>query len=139
VHQTTTSAGKTRQLGESIAKRLKANDVIALCGELGAGKTTLIQGIAKGLGIKNWVTSPTFTIINEFTGKIPLYHVDLYRLNNINEAEDIAIEEYFNKGGITVIEWAEKIKEILHDNTIKIAMKIVSENKRSIKVEGLTL
>lgn len=130
---------ETVLLGEQIGKSLKPDDVIALSGELGAGKTTLIQGMAKGLGIRNWVTSPTFTIINEFHGKYDLFHVDLYRLNSVEEAEDMAIEEYFVKGGITVIEWAEKIRSILPPGAIKIHMKIISENKRNITIKGLKL
>lgn len=135
--QTTTSAGETVLLGERIGKSLKPNDVLALSGELGAGKTTLIQGIAKGLDVENWVTSPTFTLINEFKGRINLYHVDLYRINDIDEAEDIAIEEYFTKGGVTVIEWAEKIEPILPKDVIKINMSIVSDNERNIEVKGV--
>jgi tRNA threonylcarbamoyladenosine biosynthesis protein TsaE len=130
----TKNSKETIHFGETLAKDLKRNDVIALTGDLGAGKTTLIQGIAKGLGIKNYVTSPTFTIINEFNGKLPLYHVDLYRLDK-NDMDDIALEEYFSKGGITVIEWAEKIAELLPKNIMKITIKVISENERSIKIE----
>jgi len=126
-------------LGERIGKSLKPNDIVALSGELGAGKTTLIQGIAKGLGVRNWVTSPTFTIINEFEGKLNLYHIDLYRINNIEEAEDLAIEEYFKKGGVTVIEWAEKIRPILPEGAIEIGIKIVSENERNFSIKGLKI
>jgi len=126
-------------LGERIGKSLKPDNVVALSGELGAGKTTLIQGIAKGLGVKNWVTSPTFTIINEFEGKLNLYHIDLYRINNIEEAEDLAIEEYFKKGGITVIEWADKIRPILPEGAVEINIKIVSENERNFSIKGLKI
>jgi tRNA threonylcarbamoyladenosine biosynthesis protein TsaE len=128
---------ETILLGERIGKTLKPDDIVALSGCLGAGKTTLIQGIAKGLGIKNWVTSPTFTLINEFEGKLNLYHIDLYRIDNIDDAEDLAIEEYFTKGGVTVIEWAEKIRSILPEKTIKIGIKVVSDNERSIDIKGL--
>lgn len=130
---------ETILLGERIGKYLKSNDIVALSGCLGAGKTTLIQGIAKGLGVRNWVTSPTFTIINEFEGKFSLYHIDLYRIENIDDAEDLAIEEYFIKGGVTVIEWAEKIKSILPVKTIKISIKIVSENERSFEIKGIKI
>lgn len=132
----TRSREETVNLGEKIAKSLKSGDVVALSGPLGAGKTTLIQGIAKGLGIHNYVTSPTFTLINEFKGKLDLYHVDLYRLNDVSEAEDIAIEEYFERNGITVIEWAEKIKDILPDNVKHIDIKILGDEKRDIKTKG---
>ena len=135
--QTTTSAGKTLALGQRIGRSLKQNDILALSGELGAGKTTLIQGVAKGLGISNWVTSPTFTLINEFSGRLNMYHVDLYRINHIDEVEDIALEEYFNKGGVTVIEWAEKAEQMLPKGTIKINIKIISENEREFEIEGI--
>jgi tRNA threonylcarbamoyladenosine biosynthesis protein TsaE len=135
----TKSCKETILLGERIGRSLKPNDVVALSGELGAGKTTLIQGIAKGLKIENWVTSPTFTIINEFKGKTGLYHIDLYRINDIEEAEDLAIEEYFTKDGVTVIEWAEKIAPILPEKTIRIGIKIVSENERSVDIKGIKI
>ena len=130
---------ETILLGERIGKTLKPDDIVALSGCLGAGKTTLIQGIAKGLGVQNWVTSPTFTLINEFEGKLKLYHIDLYRIENIDDAEDLAIEEYFTKGGVTVIEWAEKIDSILPAETIRIGIKIVSENERSIDIKGIKI
>ena len=130
---------ETILLGERIGKTLKPDDIVALSGELGAGKTTLIQGIAKGLGVANWVTSPTFTLINEFEGNLNLYHIDLYRIENIGDAEDLAIEEYFTKGGVTVIEWAEKIRSILPEKTIKIGIKTVSENERSFEIKGIKI
>ncbi len=135
----TSDRNETILLGERIGKSLKAGDIVALSGELGAGKTTLIQGIAKGLGIRDWVTSPTFTIINEFKGRIDLYHVDLYRIDRMEDAVDVEIEEYFTKGGVTVIEWAEKIKPLLPDKTIEIDIDIISENKRDIEIKGLKI
>ncbi len=135
----TSNRNETILLGERIGKSLKAGDIVALSGELGAGKTTLIQGIAKGLGIRDWVTSPTFTIINEFKGRIDLYHVDLYRIDRMEDALDVEIEEYFTKGGVTVIEWAEKIKPLLPDNTIEINIEIISDNKRKIEIKGLEM
>jgi tRNA threonylcarbamoyladenosine biosynthesis protein TsaE len=135
----TSDRNETILLGERIGKSLKAGDIVALSGELGAGKTTLIQGIAKGLGIRDWVTSPTFTIINEFKGTVNLYHVDLYRIDRMEDAVDVEIEEYFTKGGVTVIEWAEKIKPLLPDKTIEINMDIISDNKRKIKIKGLKI
>jgi len=95
--------------------------------------------MAKGLDIKNWVTSPTFTLINEFKGRIDLYHIDLYRINAVEEAEDIGIEEYFKKGGITVIEWAEKIIPLLPENVIEIKINVVSENKRRFEIKNLEM
>ena len=130
---------ETIRLGERIGRSLKAGDIVALHGDLGAGKTTLIQGIARGLGVKEWVTSPTFTIINEFKGRIDLYHVDLYRLDRIEDALEAGIEEYFEKGGATVIEWAEKIRPLLPKKTIEINIDIISENERKIYIKGLEI
>jgi tRNA threonylcarbamoyladenosine biosynthesis protein TsaE len=135
----TRSGQETIQLGKRIGRSLKPNDIIALTGDLGAGKTTLIQGIAKGMGIKNWVTSPTFTIINEFKGRLDLFHVDLYRIEGLEEIEDIALEEYFNKDGVTVIEWAEKAGDILPASRINIKIDFESENERNIIIKGMEL
>jgi len=113
---------------------LLPNDVIALTGDLGAGKTTLIQGIAAGAGVKDYVTSPTFIIINEYQGKLPFYHVDLYRLDNIEQIEELGIEEYFNKGGICVIEWAEKLDGLLPPNAEWITIENKGENEQELCV-----
>jgi tRNA threonylcarbamoyladenosine biosynthesis protein TsaE len=135
----THSRKQTILLGERIGRSLKPNDIVALSGELGAGKTTLVQGIAKGLGIKDWVTSPTFTIINEFKGSINLYHVDLYRIEKMEEALEVEIEEYFTKGGVTVIEWSEKIRPLLPAGMIDIRIKMLSENDREFEIKGIKL
>lgn len=131
---TTTSAGETIDLGKKIGKSLKANDVVCLTGDLGAGKTTLIQGIAAGLGVKDYVTSPTFIIINEYQGRLPFFHFDLYRLNDVREIEDLGVEEYFSRGGVCVIEWAEKLDGLKPKNAKEIKIEIVSENEREICV-----
>lgn len=135
----TNSRNETILLGERLGRSLNPNDVVAISGELGAGKTTMIQGIAKGLGVRNWVTSPTFTLINEFQGRISLFHMDMYRLNGPEDADDIAIEEYFNKGGVTVIEWAEKVRALLPDRVKEISIEIVSEDQRKVHLKGLSL
>jgi tRNA threonylcarbamoyladenosine biosynthesis protein TsaE len=135
----TKSKNETLRLGNRIAGVLKAGDVVAFYGGLGAGKTTLIQGIASGLGIKNYVTSPTFTIINEFKGKVPLYHVDLYRMHDLYEIETLALEEYFDKGGIVLIEWAEKMGETLPEGTKSIKIKVLSENGRTFTLKGIKI
>jgi len=119
-------------LGKKIGAFLLPNDVIALTGTLGAGKTTLIQGIAQGVGVKDYVTSPTFIIINEYQGKIPFFHVDLYRLNNVEEIEDLGIEEYFSRGGACVIEWAEKLGVLKPQDCQTIEIEIVSDQERKI-------
>lgn len=122
----------TLQLGRKIGSLLQANEVIALTGELGTGKTTLIQGIAEGLGVKDYVTSPTFIIINEYEGRLPFYHVNLYRLDNIEQIAELGIEEYFQKGGVCVIEWAEKLGELRLAGTETIELKRSGESEREI-------
>jgi tRNA threonylcarbamoyladenosine biosynthesis protein TsaE len=130
----TISAKETIELGEKIGKKLAPNDIIALSGQLGAGKTTLIQGIAKGLKIEENITSPTFIIINEHQGTLPLFHFDLYRINALDEIENLGVEEYFNKGGICVIEWAEKLATLMPKCAHIIKITLTGENEREICV-----
>jgi tRNA threonylcarbamoyladenosine biosynthesis protein TsaE len=137
------SAAETLQLGRQIGSQLVPNDVLALTGQLGVGKTTLIQGIAEGAGVKDYVTSPTFIIINEYNalpagrqGRLPFYHVDLYRLDTLGDIEELGIEEYFNKGGICVIEWAEKLGGLLPAKAERIAIEQKGENEREICVSS---
>lgn len=132
----TKSARETVALGKKIGAFLLPDDVIALTGPLGAGKTTLIQGIAKGLGVKSPVTSPTFILINEHSGRIPLYHVDLYRLEKIQDIEETGIEEYFSRGGVCVIEWAEKLGALLPRKAEAIKIKYLAGKERQICVSS---
>jgi tRNA threonylcarbamoyladenosine biosynthesis protein TsaE len=136
VRLTTKSAADTVELGRQIGAFLSPNEVIALTGNLGAGKTTLIQGIAQGLGVQDHVTSPTFIIINEYQGRLPFYHVDLYRLDNVGQIEDLGIEEYFAKGGVCVIEWAEKLAGLLPIGAATITIESKGENEREICVSS---
>ena len=107
------SAAETKKLGARFASFLKPGDVVGLIGELGAGKTTFIQGLATGLKVKHpkEVTSPTFVLIHEYAGKLPLYHIDLYRLGASVELDNLGLDEYLNSQGITVIEWADKFSQ----------------------------
>lgn len=144
VHTTTSNAGKiisksaeqTVELGKKIGAFLLPNDVVALTGQLGAGKTTLIQGIAQGIGVTDYVTSPTFILINEYEGRIPFFHVDLYRLNDVGEIEDLGIEEYFSRGGACVIEWAEKLGNLKPEQAQAIKISVISETEREICVSS---
>ncbi|MBU1026122.1 MAG: tRNA (adenosine(37)-N6)-threonylcarbamoyltransferase complex ATPase subunit type 1 TsaE [Candidatus Margulisbacteria bacterium] len=130
------SAEETVELGKKIGESLRPNDIVCLTGDLGAGKTTLIQGIAEGLGVKDYVTSPTFILINEYQGNLPLFHVDLYRLNDVSEVEDLGIEEYFTRDGVCVIEWAEKLEGLKPKYFHEIKIEVLSENERKLCVSS---
>lgn len=130
------SVEETIRIGEKLAKRLKKGDCVALIGDLGAGKTVLTKGIAKGLGVKRaqYVNSPTFVIIKEYKGRIPLYHFDLYRLNKSSLIDDENFEEYFYGGGVTVIEWADKIRNLLPKKHMEVRLAVAAEDKRRIEI-----
>ncbi|MCK4385168.1 MAG: tRNA (adenosine(37)-N6)-threonylcarbamoyltransferase complex ATPase subunit type 1 TsaE [candidate division Zixibacteria bacterium] len=134
MQKTTFSPEETKEFGRTLAKELKAGSVVALTGPLGSGKTVLIQGICSGLGVTESVTSPSFVIINEYPGRVKVYHFDLYRLENIEEFIKLGYEEYFYGNGITLIEWAEKIKNFLPQERMEINLEILSEKERRISV-----
>ena len=130
----TKNESETISLGDTISKTLKKSDVICLFGPLGAGKTVFVKGICKGLKVKNYVNSPSFKIVNEYRGKFPVYHIDLYRLNSAREINDLGLDEYIYGNGITIIEWAEKLgKKNLPKKRIEIYIKFKSKNVREIK------
>lgn len=126
----------TINAGAKLAKRLRRGDVIALIGELGSGKTVLTKGIAKGLGVKNvrYVNSPTFVIIKQYEGKMPLYHFDLYRLDRSSAFDYDSYKEYFYGDGVTVVEWADKIKGFLPSGHIEVRLSVVGEGERKIEI-----
>ena len=134
MEKTTFTPEETKEFGRALAKELKAGSVVALSGPLGSGKTVLIQGICSGLGVTEFVTSPSFVIINEYPGKFKVYHFDLYRLGNVEEFIKLGYEEYFYGNGITLIEWAEKIKTFLPEERMEINLEILSEKERRISV-----
>lgn len=109
------SEQETEQLGEQVARRLPRGTVIAYTGELGMGKTAFTRGLARGLGCRGRVTSPTFTIVNEYEGDIPLFHFDLYRLGSSDELFDIGWEDYLSRGGVCAVEWSENVEDALQD------------------------
>jgi len=125
-------------IGKIIGENLIIADVVALVGELGTGKTCFTQGIARGIGVPEeyQITSPSFTLINEYRGRLLLYHFDLYRLTGVRDIEDMGYEEYLFGEGVSVIEWADKIKNILPDQTLFISFKYIDENKREIVISG---
>lgn len=132
------SVKETLNFGAELAKRFKKGDFVALIGDLGAGKTVLTKGIAKGLGVKNssYVNSPTFVIIKEYKGKLPLYHFDLYRLDHPGMLDAENFEEYFYGDGVTVVEWADKIKGLLPKKRWEIRISVAGEDKRKIDIKA---
>ena len=130
------SVEETIEIGEEIAAKLKKGDVVALIGNLGSGKTVLTKGIAKGLGVKDvrYVNSPSFVIIKEYKGKIPLYHFDLYRLDKAHSLDPLSYDEYFYGRGVTVIEWADKIRKLLPKKYLEIRLSAAGENKRKVEM-----
>ena len=120
----------TIELAQNFESEKFPNMIICLNGELGSGKTVFTKGIANALGITETITSPTFSIIKEYDGELPLYHMDVYRLEDSDA--DIGIEEYFTKGGVVVIEWADMIKDILPEERLDIKFKVIDEDKRAL-------
>jgi tRNA threonylcarbamoyladenosine biosynthesis protein TsaE len=124
----------TQDFGENLANELAGGEIIALRGVLGAGKTQLVKGLARGLGFTGDVTSPTFTIIHEYQGgRLTLYHIDLYRIRSETEAVDLGLEEYLPGDGITVIEWPERIEHLLPPQTRHWELQVVSLTERVIR------
>ncbi|MCG6534303.1 MAG: tRNA (adenosine(37)-N6)-threonylcarbamoyltransferase complex ATPase subunit type 1 TsaE [Syntrophales bacterium LBB04] len=125
---------ETYSFGKSLGETLQGGAVIALMGELGAGKTCLTQGIAGGLGVPEGyvITSPTFTLINEYPGRLNLYHMDMYRLSGVEDLDEIGYDACFTEKGVVVIEWAERIRGALPEGTIFILLKHLDENKRKV-------
>jgi tRNA threonylcarbamoyladenosine biosynthesis protein TsaE len=131
---TSHSPAETFELGRTFAASLHPGDVLALVGDLAAGKTNFMKGVAAGLGIDTDVTSPTFTLIHEYRdGRLPLYHIDLYRLETEDEALKIGLDEYLESDGVTAIEWADKFAGLLPQNTRWIRFSITGENEREIE------
>ena len=139
---TTHSAAETEALGERLAARLTGGEVIAYTGDLGAGKTAFTRGLARGLGITDRVTSPTFTIVNEYEGGcLPLFHFDMYRLRSSDELYDIGWEDYLARGGVCAVEWSEIVSDALEENEL-IRVDIKNEcgnDDRTITVTGVEL
>ncbi|HHV47297.1 MAG TPA: tRNA (adenosine(37)-N6)-threonylcarbamoyltransferase complex ATPase subunit type 1 TsaE [Tissierellia bacterium] len=127
----------TERFGIKLGKLLKEGDIISLTGDLGAGKTTLTKSIGKGLDIKDYITSPTFTLINEYKGRVALYHFDIYRLEDMENLYDLGYEDYFYSDGVTIVEWGDKIKDLLPDYTINIHIdKGEGLEERIVTIDG---
>lgn len=132
----TKSRDETIKLGEEIGKRVQPGDVIAMEGTLASGKTTLTKGIAIGLSVEESVTSPTFTIVSEYYGRLTLYHVDVYRLDSPEDFINIGGEDMLYGNGITIIEWSEKVRNLIPSSAIKIVMNITGPESRKIEIEN---
>ena len=132
------SPRQTQFLGNRLGELAQQSDIVLLTGELGTGKTCLVQGIARGLGIKEYAFSPSFVIVREYHGRLPLYHMDLYRLDDTSEIAELGLEEYLYRDGISVIEWAEKALEVLPEDNLLITLSYVPghETQRSISLRS---
>ena len=131
----TDSAQETQALGAALAPFLRPGDVISLSGDLGAGKTCFTQGLARGMGITERITSPTFNLIKEYGNSIPLYHFDVYRLHDPSDLYELGFEEYFYGNGVTVIEWGDKIESLLPRTHLRIEFKrLIEEEGRELKI-----
>lgn len=121
-------------IGKELANRLSPGSIVALSGPLGAGKTTMIKGIAQGLGVTESVTSPSFTILTDYEGRLPLYHLDLYRINSAAEFEYLGTDDFIYGEGVTVIEWAEKAEEFLPEEKVIVNIELTEDNERRIRI-----
>ena len=131
------SVAETEAFGESLAKQLHGGEVIAYFGDLGMGKTALTRGLARGLGYTGRVSSPTFTIVNEYPGQIPLFHFDMYRLGDEEELFDIGWEDYLSRGGVCAVEWSERVEAALPPDVIRITLaRGGTDDTRIITMEG---
>ena len=126
---------ETKNLGRQIGKLAFAGTVIALCGDLGSGKTAFTQGLAEGLDVQSFVTSPTFIIVNQYNGRLALYHIDTYRLRSLDDMYELGYEEFFYSDGVTAIEWAQKVEKLLPEEYLRIELEYVSESERQITIK----
>ena len=129
------SPQQTQQLGVRLGKLAQSGDIFLLVGGLGTGKTCLTQGIARGLNIKEYAVSPSFVIVRELYGRLPLYHVDLYRLEHVEEIVDLGLDDYLYGNGVCVVEWAERGLSILPSKRLLIEISYLSDNQRSLRLK----
>ena len=134
----TNSPSETEALGESLAGQLEPGTVIAFSGDLGAGKTAFVRGLARGLGVQERVTSPTFTIVNEYEGgRLPLFHFDMYRLGSADELFDIGWEDYLARGGVCAVEWSENVSDALDNDCLRVDIRRgENDDQRIITIGG---
>ena len=132
------STQETEAIGEELAQKLRGGDVLAFTGSLGMGKTAFTRGLARGLGCRGRVTSPTFTIVNEYEGRTPLFHFDMYRLGSSDELFDIGWEDSLARGGVCAVEWSENVRDALPPDAVTVTIARCPENDgwRTITIEG---
>lgn len=119
---TTTSVDQTRELAGALASLARAGDVVVLAGDLGAGKTAFVQGFGKGLGVTDRITSPTFTLVHVYEGRLPVHHLDVYRLGQLSEALDLGLPEMLDEGGVVLIEWGDAILPVLPQDYLEVRL-----------------
>lgn len=132
----TNSEQETEGLGEKLARKLPDGTVVAMYGNLGAGKTAFVRGMARGLGLDCRVSSPTFTIVNEYIGARSLFHFDMYRLGSADELFDIGWEDYLSRGAICAVEWSENVREAFNGDELTVSIEKLDEQRRKITLEG---
>lgn len=136
----TASPTETEALGEKLAGKLGPGAVVALYGGMGMGKTALTRGIARGLGVTDGVSSPTFALVHEYDGRLPVYHFDMYRVESWDDLYSTGFFDYLEAGGVLVVEWSENIENVIPESAVKITLSQgASENERRISIEGLEL
>ena len=131
------SPEQTRKRGEMLGRLLNSGSVVALIGELGAGKTVFAQGLARGLGVApgDYVSSPSFALVNQYRGRFPIFHVDTYRLGNEAEMVALGYEDYFDPDGVTIIEWADRVRKLLPEKCVVVELRITDRNTREIEMQ----
>jgi tRNA threonylcarbamoyladenosine biosynthesis protein TsaE len=128
------SEDETVRLGRDFAGRLSAGSFVGLYGDLGAGKTQFVKGICEAFVVKEIVNSPTFTIVNEYHGTLPVFHIDLYRMKNVEEILNIGFDEYIEAGGVCLVEWAEKLDGIIPEKRFEVRMSVIDDSTREISI-----
>lgn len=127
---------ETHRIGARLGAECRSGDLILLEGGLGAGKTALAQGIGRGLGVATTINSPTFTLVKEYSGRLPFYHFDLYRLEEVDDVVDLGIEDYLTGGGVCVVEWAERAAPLWPDDWLRIQMRVTGPRERLLRLEA---